>query len=188
MMMTKMTTTKQMQRKAKRTMPLAAYLNGLQHTNKSEMQMQPRSDTELQMTDNKQEKETPVLMQTGIVSVCKALLQRHAMPDGAGYACVQERTSAGRLAAVRTVLDDETEEADRLCELPDASKAKLARLSALMEYNSKLVCPSLRQGQQDRHAEAHVAPTQAVIDTAHGTSATGATEKVSLPNKAQPLD
>ena len=92
-----------MQRKAKRTMPLAAYLNGLQHTNKSEMQMQPRSDTELQMTDNKQEKETPVLMQTGIVSVCKALLQRHAMPDGAGYADVKERTSAGRLAAVRTV-------------------------------------------------------------------------------------
>ena len=35
------------------------------------MQMQPRSNTELQMTDNKQEKETPVLMQTGIVSVCK---------------------------------------------------------------------------------------------------------------------
>jgi hypothetical protein len=63
-----------MQRKAKRTMPLAAYLNGLQHANKSEMQMQPHSDTELQMTDNKQETETPVLMQTGIVSVCKALL------------------------------------------------------------------------------------------------------------------
>ena len=59
------------------------------------------------------------------------------------------------------------EEADRLCELPDASKAKLARLSALMEYNSKLVCPSLRQGQQDRHAEVHLAPTRAVIDTAH---------------------
>ena len=104
-------------------------MNGLQHANKSEMQMQPRSDTELQMTDNKQEKETPVLMQTGIVSVCKALLQRHAMPDGAGYADVKERTSAGRLAAVRTVLDDETEEADRLCELPDASKAKLWRAS-----------------------------------------------------------
>jgi hypothetical protein len=83
------------------------------------------------------------------------------MPDGAGYADVKERTSAGRPAALRTVLDDETEEADRLCELPDASKAKLARLSALMEYNSKLVCPSLplRQGQQDRHAEAHVALT-----------------------------
>ena len=115
--------------------------------------MQPRSDTELQMTDNKQEKETPVLMQTGIVSVWKALLhallQSHAMPDGAGYADVKERTSAGRLAAVRIVLDDETEEADRLCELPGASKAKLARLSALMEYNSKLVCPSWRQGQQD---------------------------------------
>jgi hypothetical protein len=93
-MMTKLTTTKQMQRKAKRTMPLAAFLNGLQHANKSEMQMQPRSDTELQimlqMTDNKQEKEIPVLMQTGIVSVCKALLQRHAMPDGTGYADVKE--------------------------------------------------------------------------------------------------
>ena len=89
------------------------------------------------------------------------------------------RTGAGRR---------DGEEAGRLSELPDASRAKLARLSALMEYSSKLVCPSLRQGQQDRHAEAHVAPTQAVIDTAHGTSATGATEKVSLPNKAQPLD
>ena len=87
----------------------------------------------------------PVLMQTGIVSVCKALLQRHAMPDGAGYAAVKERTSAGRPAAVRTVLDDEMEEADRLSELPDACRAKLAHLSALMEYNSKLVCPTLRQ-------------------------------------------
>ena len=49
-MMTKMTTTKQTQRKAKRTMPLAAYLNGLQHTNKSEMQMQKGQDTHTHMT------------------------------------------------------------------------------------------------------------------------------------------
>ena len=36
------------------------------------------------------------------------------MPDGAGYADVKERTSAGRLAAVRTVLDDETKKGGRL--------------------------------------------------------------------------
>ena len=84
---------------------------------------------------------------------------------------MKEMASVGRPTAARSVLDDEAEEADRVDELPrDPSRAKLARLSALMAvYNSKLVRPSLRQGPQDRHAEGHVAPTRAVIDTAHST-------------------
>jgi hypothetical protein len=65
-----------------------------------------------------------------------------------------------------------------------ASEDNFDRLSSLPHpYSSQAgwPCPCLEP-------EAHVALTRAVIDTAHGTSATGANEKVSSPNKAQPLD